>query len=554
MTIGALAYIAATSAKNRVVGGIKRLRNARYLLSTLAAGAYYYYFMFHRTAMIRGPRHTTTFVGLPPNELGLQIASAMVFLLLVVPWGWPTDKGGTEFTEAEVQFLFPAPLRRWQLLLYKFFRSQLQLLFSTVMMMIFVARGGNVVGMWLFMGAVTLYMTMVGQLRARLRRIGIGPITRGVVVLAFLAVVLWWFTHHGFLHAPGIAALLALPRLLASALMPHIALSTRILGAAALIGVGIVSFLIAAAANVSFEEGSLELAQRKSRRAEGVRLRHSGQWVAFKRLPPPFRLGDRGAPEIAIYWKNLIASLRIGAPIMLAFLGPMIILSAETFFYPDVVGDVAGAVFVATACILPLLGSRAFAQDLRLDINRMDFLKTFPVSTDRLVAAELAAPLTVSAALELILLTFTAVFFATHASTLSLARFVNANTLTIAFLFAIPLCALQLILGNAAVLLFPAWTLRSKEEPRGFLMIGQRLIVMVGNLILLCTAILPAGVLLVPALIVAHRFFVGSPAFMAIVTMPSVAVLVAEVWIGVKLLAGWFETFDPSSELDRVLA
>ena len=52
-----------------------------------------------------------------------------VLALMILAWALPSDSGGLQFSEAEIAFLFPAPLRRRDLLLYKIIRAQPQALF-----------------------------------------------------------------------------------------------------------------------------------------------------------------------------------------------------------------------------------------------------------------------------------------------------------------------------------------------------------------------------------------------------------------------------------------
>jgi hypothetical protein len=121
------------------------------------------------------------------------------------------------------------------------------------------------------------------------------------------------------------------------------------------------------------------------------------------------------------------------------------------------------------------------------------------------------------------------------------------------FIFTVPVCAVLTVMRNAAVLLFPSWIVRSKEEPRGFVVTGQRVIVMIGNLIVLAVVLIPAAIVFLPALFVAYRFFSGSPAFLAIASLPPVAIIAAEVWFGVRMLGKYFDGFDASNELDRIM-
>jgi ABC-2 type transport system permease protein len=551
-TTGALAYLAAITQRNRITLFFKRLRNPRYLVSTIAAIAYFYTFVgrraFHGGATVK--------LGMAvANPIVANVCAALLFIVMTIVWAWPSATGGIVFSEAEVQFLFTAPLTKRQLILYKFLGSQLQIIISTIMMSLLALRGANPIGMWLVMMSLSMYMTMVGQLRARLRRMGIGFIVRFITVVGLLGVSIWTFAYQHF-KAPLIEALLFVPRLFVYVALPSATPEWRLASAIAVIGGAILFFFIASSVDVSFQEESLLLSQQRVKYRDRMQSGQSGRFMAFKRLPPPFRLGDGGPPEIAIYWKNLIATLRIGLPLVLILVLVTMLVALEiTFVKPDrQLANLGAGVLLMMACLLPLFGGRAFSQDLRLDINRIEFLKTFPVPSDRLVMAEIAAPLTVLATLELLLLSSTSIFFATRGSISAVAHHWTPQVTVVAFIFAVPVCAMQLLLGNAAVLMFPAWMVRSKDEPRGFAAMGQRLVIGIGNLVVLAIAVLPAAVLFLPALLIANHFFAGSPGFLAVATLPSVALLVAEVWLGVKMLGKRFDAFDPATELDRILA
>jgi hypothetical protein len=148
--------------------------------------------------------------------------------------------------------------------------------------------------------------------------------------------------------------------------------------------------------------------------------------------------------------------------------------------------------------------------------------------------------------------------FATSASimmgmgdTNNVTKFVATPQFIVAvLLLTLPVCAVQLVIRNAIPVLFPAWAMRSKDEPRGFVMTGQRLVTMAGNLFVLAVALIPAAVVFLPSLWIAFKFFSGNPAFVAVATMPAVAVLLAEVWIGIKALGAQFEKLDISNESD----
>jgi len=544
----ALAYVAFMSIKNRLLMSVRKLRNIRYVVSALFGVAYLFLMLFRNFS--RGGRVRV----LTAQSLGVDIMAGVIFVLLVAVWAWPSDDPGIAMSESEMQFLFSAPLRRRDILLYRFFRSQLALLISAVMTSIFAAGTRNFIGMWFFFASLSLYMTMVQQLRAKLRMMGIGFPIRLAAVVAIIGGACWWMVHKQTFDTPVIHALIYVPRFFATAALSNIPLALRLESIVIVIAIGVFCFFVASTVNVNFEEGSLALSQKKANQVTRQRSQQAGQWIAFKRLPPPFRLADSGMPEIAILWKNLIASLRIGMMPIIMLTAGMLFILGESFFIPqEAAANVSGGMLLALCAIVPLFGATVFAQDLRLDMTRIEYLKTFPISGERVVATEICAPLLVMSIVELLFLAITAIFLQTRGAGSTMARFATPQMLVCVFIFTVPICAILTVMRNAAVLLFPAWILRSKEEPRGFVVTGQRIFVALGNLIVLAVALIPAAIVFIPAVLIANRFFSGSPGFLAVASMPPLGIIAAEVWISVKLLGKYFDGFDASNELDRIL-
>jgi hypothetical protein len=200
------------------------------------------------------------------------------------------------------------------------------------------------------------------------------------------------------------------------------------------------------------------------------------------------------------------------------------------------------------------VGPGVFANDLRLDFGRMEVLKSYPITGERLIAAEIAAPLVIVAGLELLFLATSALLLNLGGGpgNAKLSFLASAQFVIIALLITIPVCALQLVIRNSIPVIFPAWAGRSKEEPRGIAFTGQRIVMLIGNLFVLGLALIPAGLVLVPSMWVSMHWFSGHPAAIAIATMPAVFTLGVEVWLAIKALGAQFDQLDVSNELDIV--
>jgi hypothetical protein len=110
------------------------------------------------------------------------------------------------------------------------------------------------------------------------------------------------------------------------------------------------------------------------------------------------------------------------------------------------------------------------------------------------------------------------------------------------------LCAMLVVLLNAAVLLFPAWVSQGVERPGGIDVLGQRIFFAAGLFLALSAGLLPA------LLVAAAAFFVtlwllgpivaGVAGLLVVLVALGAEIALAIVWLGKR-----FERFDLSAEL-----
>ena len=561
-------FITLRSLKNRLWSRLKRLREPRYLISAIFGLAYLWFMSFRYLTRQMSPQQQKITMG----SVGVDLFSLVVLAMMIGAWALPGDKGGLEFSEAEIQFLFPAPVTRRQLLLYKIIRMQVPALFSSAVLAFIGFRRSNFLGFWLAFGVLSIYFLLTALGRARLRIAGVGFVTRLIAVVVILGAISWFVTMQysalGFgtprdahavfshidapFHGRTMAAVLFVPKLFAGLALSR-TVPDFLTNGAGVLALGVVFFFIATRLNVSFEEASIGASQRRLERVEKMRDRQAGRFVAFKRLPPPFALKPQHGPLIAIFWKNAIAALRISSAWIILVASPFMILAFKT------IGGTGGFFSGGTALIalfmcavIPLIAPDVFRQDLRFDLAHADLLKSYPISGERLVAAEMAAPLVIVAALELVLLTFASIVLHIAGASRALAFFATPQFIVIALLFAIPICAAQLLIRNAVAVFFPAWTVRAKdakEDVRGFVATGQRLVVLIGNLFVLAVMLVPVSITFIPAFWAANHFFRGTALATAVATVPSAALLIFEVWFGIQLVGQQFERLDTSNEI-----
>src|SRR5207253_7229549 len=185
------------------------------------------------------------------------------------------------------------------------FRQQPQILISAAMMTLFGFRQAKFIGLWIPFVMLSMYFTMVGLARARLKLIGIGFHARVAVVLAAATGLFFVFrqtfinasigridsmnTPGAFqvidspLHAPIINAILFIPRFFATAALPK-TLGQQLVSCAVLLVMAALFFVIAAQLNVSFEEASLRASERQLARIDRVRGQRFGRRVLIRRI------------------------------------------------------------------------------------------------------------------------------------------------------------------------------------------------------------------------------------------------------------------------------
>jgi ABC-2 type transport system permease protein len=570
-------FVLTRSAKNRIVGRLRRLRNPRYLLSAIA-GIAYFWLMFFRRSMRSGRPLAMPFA-FAANDVALGAFSILILVMAIAAWALPSDSGGLEFSPAEIQFLFPAPVSRRQLLLYKIIRGQARLLISVVIFTILGLRQGAVIGLWAAMTVFNIYLIMARLGRARLRLAGFGLIKRIVAVSVLLTgfcevlrrqAPIGALAHlaeggqirtetvldiaRTTLHQPPLSWLLFLPRFFAMAILPidRMALAT---GVSALAVFAVALFLIASKLNVSFEEASIVISQERDDRKARRRGMRMGQSVAFRKIPPPFRLKPGGPPELAIIWKNAIAFLRTTSAWILIIVAVLVtqLWTAVFASYRNVFTTI-GVMTLIYAALFAVIGGMIVRNDFRLDLRQMEILKSLPISAERMVAAEILSPLAIIAVIETAMLFMAVVALRLSNPTGQLASCSTPEFFVAAVLVVVPLCAIQLIIQNAAVLLLPAWSVPSKDEVRGFVATGQRVLMLIGHLVCLTVALIPAAIVAAGSFFIAHRFVTDLEAAIAIAVLPGVAVMVAEAFAGMKALGMQFESIDVSVDLENVVS
>src|SRR6266853_5120405 len=161
--LSALFYLQFHSVKNRLVARLKRLKQPKYLLGGIVGATYFYFYFFRHLFRMPGSRPAAASATQTQNLLLYESLGALVlFIIVLLAWIVPHQRAALAFTEAEVAFLFPAPISRRGLIHFKLLRSQMAILFTTVLLTLVSNRFGgrnwiHAAGWWLILSNLNLH-------------------------------------------------------------------------------------------------------------------------------------------------------------------------------------------------------------------------------------------------------------------------------------------------------------------------------------------------------------------------------------------------------------
>ena len=325
--LSASLYIITCSARNRLRLRLRRLRQPRYLIGAVVGAAYLYFSVFARMrsrgGLVRRRSAPAAEPMLAALRAGAPAAAGLALLAMTaISWILPFDSGLLDFSQAEVQFLFPAPVSRRSLLLHRMMRSQIGILFGSVILAAVApsfsgyGRLRMSVAMWLLLSAGKIYTTGVSLARARLgsgdaraRRVAWLP----VAVLGAAFTVVGIALLRAFMAQPaanpqdaivriGAVVSTGLPRIV---LWPFVTLAAPLFAAwpteyllallesALVVGACVVWVL---KSDATFQDAAEEIVARKAQQPERAA-------VVYRVRTPGWSLASTGRAETAFVWK-----------------------------------------------------------------------------------------------------------------------------------------------------------------------------------------------------------------------------------------------------------
>jgi Putative ABC exporter len=452
------------------------------------------------------------------------------------------------FSPSEVDFLFPAPFHRRDILVFKLTKLLvglilMSLIFSTSCLLYLNSWLSAFVGIFLalaFVQLLALATAFLGQIvsehaynsRRRLILLSIG-----VLLLAALAQMLWQTP----LQSPAELARslrgswAGMVLLAPFEVFSHAILAKRwfpeLVGwsaGALAIDLGLLALLFKLDAD--YIESAALISQKLYERIQQIK-QGGGIALPASAKASRIRLGKfpwlGGAGPLA--WRQVLIAMRTSKYALIISLGFGIMVAVMGFVSnrsrPGV--DFVPIMGVGFMAYLTFLFSMQLPWAFRGDIVHMDFLKSLPVAPVAVAAGELTGGVVLLSAIQLVLL-------------IGLLGAGGSPALVVTTMaFLIPFDLVMLALSNTLFLIYPIRVVQGTSAD--FQMIGRVMLLMLLQLLILIPALgIPAGL--------AALAYVLTGFHLLVFATVAWVLLVAEVPLWLFLLASMFVRFDPGTE------
>ncbi len=557
--IGALAYLASCSTRNRLARQLRRLRTPRYFIAVLLGLLYIW-------AIVEQQR--TARSGADPGSAGWVEVIAALGVAGAVAWAWVfgSERRVLAFSPADVTFLFAGPVTRRGLVTYKLLRSQLTVLFNVLFWTLLLSGESfgaspwlRAISLWVLLTTLSLHRLGASFVRGGLKQHGGTALRRSALPLlaagSGIAVLGWalWSKAGGLtaaLHEGNPDAFLAVLTgamrqppfrwlLIPFQLMirpltaPSADAWVHAIGPA--MGILVLHFVWVIRSDAAFEEAAVAHTMARARRdLPEERARSALAKSALRGLPPLLRLRPTGWPAGAIFWKSLVSVVRVRPVRGLGITGLAAggVLAFLSFGSGTPVAEILGTLALIWAVLMLLIGPQWIRNDLRDDLPNFDLLRSYPVPGRSLVAAEVAGSALVLTAIQLGLLAVAYLAFLGNGD-MPLTLQERSLVLLAAAVCLPPVNYLAMLIQNGGALLFPAWVRVGPERAGGVEALGQNMVLIVAHTGLL-------GLLIaVPMAAAGGTYLVLEPVIGDWAEFPGAAAAVSILLLEARMIVGW---------------
>jgi ABC-2 type transport system permease protein len=521
--IGTFAYLIVNTMRNRVQSHARRLKSPRYAIGFLLGIGYFW--------MVFGRRFNSFGAGAPAPALLDSLATLMsvvIFAVFCGIWIFGGDSTSLAFSEAEVAFLFPAPVPRRALILYKLARGQLPILLNVVVWSAILRRGTGLLpipftgaAIWVVFTTLALHRLGGALMRAGTVENIAAKRTRRVIGAAFVLIVMTAVIvglvvvpltalHTDassdprnllkavmtFMQSPGVRTVLfPFHLLVAPVYAPSLAAWAKtMVPALGILGLHLWWVL---RADERFEEAAAAASTALAKRIETIRSRRGGALS-----PEITRAGRRtialaptGFPAVAIAWKNVLQFRNVVKPLTLLRL-PVLVIGVAAYVGWKT-GNLAPAIMGASlvmAFLIPFGVNMSVRSDLRTDMLHLPLLKSLPIAGGDLVLMEVLSSSLPMAALQILFVAIAAGTVLFVPNSLPIPPGALAGGLVAVPIVCLVLCTAYCTILNASAVLFPAWIRLGQPGTGGIEMMGQTILTALANVLAqLLLLIVPAA-------------------------------------------------------------
>jgi ABC-2 type transport system permease protein len=540
-----LIVLSLKSAFRRAFRGARTLKGAFLILFTMGVLMMMVGPSLIAAVTMRGHPNMAQFGGLVQPYLPIMILGMCLFIIV-----GPAGEMAISFTPAEVDFLFPAPFNRRELLIYKLAKLLLggafaALFCSMTALMYLNTWLSAFVGIFLtlaFTQLLALTVALAGQIVAehaysrtrRLFLLGVGALTA-----TGLAQMLWqtpiqsipelaW----GFRSTwPG-TALLAPFEVFSHAILADAFFPDLLCWAAGAVAIDLGLLVLIVKLDADYLEGAAAVSQKLYERMQRA-MKSGGLPLPTSKTAARLRIPAlpwlRGVGPLA--WRQLLLAMRTSRLLIIFFLAIGVALLVMALLLPR---GSPGSAFVIPTVGFSFIAYLTFFFAMQLpwafrgDIEHMDSLKTLPITPLALAAGELAGGVVVLAVIQLVVLAAL------------LAAEGNPAMIMTAAAFIVPFDVLMLGVSNLLFLFYPVRLIQTSAPD--FQLMGRMMLLMLLQFLILIPSLgLPAA----SGALVFWASGLSWPAF----AVTSWLVLLAELPMILIALAWVFQRFDPSTDM-----
>lgn len=567
----ALLYLELHSRANALAGALRRLRQPRYALGAIGALAYLSYFVARPLLSDDAPGGAI-FGGIG-SLLTSDLSALLLLLWIARGWLFGGERAALFFSEAEVAWLFPAPIERRTLVHYRMLKSQIGVVVGALLYAAFAAGtarpyGQRAIGLWVLLTFLQLHGMAGAFTRERLLRLGLTPRRRRTAIAVLLVAIAastaslagsraaseGSFLQLGarVLATPPLAWALAPFRIVAA---PLRAADAHELAIATLAAIALLAahYVWAMRTIVGFEEASAATAEKAGQLRRALR---AGRGIMAlrrsKARAAPFALPPLGRAEVAFFWQRCIAAGAWADPrAVVAFGIAPVAAVAWMASTPDwepavrVAGILAATVGLQALLIGPALARGVLAQMM----EHVEIARSYPVRGWQVVLGQLLLPIALLGAFEVSLISVAAI--AVVATWGGVTPALAALTWLAAALLASLLGAVLFGAQLGVQLALPAWFLAAPGANAGLEVGGQRLLFVFASMIAFSIAAIPATLCGGIAGAIAHVLAENIAAEIACGAAAAAAALAAELALLLAWLGRRYEDVDVVSDLGR---